>query len=242
MGFREVLDFAGDFKLMPGRLYRRDLERIYAAVVSEKGDTEAMFSSKLNYQEFVELFAITADYCESMDRDGWQEVERSKLTRVKKVAHFVSLQHFKELKVFLHNVYRDVHFWKLRPDEDFKRVAQMLKVKAMPTRKVHPIEKKWHLDPMEDAEVLRYLKGFTWLQDAVTGQWEAFETPLLDMGTNYLGAPPKRFKMRLLNRRFHLMRFEIEPEGLGPLRIPLASDQTLTPGETLEVPAEPIPA
>lgn len=243
LGFREILDFGRDFHLTPTRLYVSDLQRIFCAIVGGTWETtEAAFAKKLNYQGFVEFFATMADYMEANDKDpiAYKEEEFKKITRVRKVAHLLRLPHMKELKLRLHNLYRDVHFWRLHPDEEFVKVARSEYVKSIPLKRVRPIEQKWRVDPISDEDVMRYLRGFTWLEDCVTGQWEAFDAPILDLGTCLFGGPKKRFKMVLTNCKLHPMRFSLEAQDFCPLRMP-CQDVAVSPGQQLEVPIEPVP-
>ncbi|CAK9105010.1 unnamed protein product [Durusdinium trenchii] len=135
-----------------------------------------------------------------------------------------------QVKLNLHNAYRDVHFWKLSDGADFEKEARAAEMRARPHYEVATLE--------IDSEVpaaRRYLDRFTWSNpDHI---WEEFEAPFLDMGTCFLNRPPRRFKLEVYNRGLVLARLQMELLGTGPLRAPW-HDCMLGPGQRVTVPID----
>jgi hypothetical protein len=242
LGFRGILDMANDFKLLPLRVGRRELERIFATVHPglEDGDAESprrKFESKITYYEFLDLLALCADAGEPMDRsrvDGSKaRAQEGRLERVKRLALYLALPTVKKVRLALHNAYRDVHFWKLSDGADFEKEARASEMRSRPQWRVEPIHPSRRLDREgADAAVCKYLSSFTWLPTQQT--WEEYEVPILDMGTSFVNGSVKHFKLTVTNRHLMLGRFKLEVLRGCPLRLPWR-DTVLGPGQTIEV-------
>lgn len=234
LGFRAVLEWAKDFKMMPQRVPKRQLERIFVTCHAGDLPSHEKIASKITYSEFLMLMTFCASSGEPMDLsrvDGSlsREVE-PRLEQVKRLATFLSLRSPKQVKLNLHNAYRDVHFWKLSDGADFEKEARAAEMRARPHYEVATLE--------IDSEVpaaRRYLDRFTWSNpDHI---WEEFEAPFLDMGTCFLNRPPRRFKLDVYNRGLVLARLQMELLGTGPLRAPW-HDCMLGPGQRVTVPID----
>lgn len=235
LGFREILDWAQDFRLSPERITRRELERIYATV-HPAPEISAKFESKINFQEFLQLVAYTADgfASEPLGRskiDGSVDQEASKAERARRLDRYMSLGTPKAVQLALHNAYRDVHFWKLKNEQDFEKEARAAHQRSLPQHRVELLPEGRRIDPEKDSG-LNYLKDFIWLEGDRT--WEEFETPSLDFGTSVVGGTVKRFRLVLTNRQLNLVHLELEPVNLGPLRMPWKST-SIASGASLEV-------
>jgi hypothetical protein len=241
LGFRGILDLARDFRLCPLRVGRRELERIFATVHPglDEADVQSprrKFESKITYYEFLDLLSLCGDGGEPMDRsrlDGSRvRPVESRLESVKRLATYMSLSNVKKVKLFLHNAYRDVHFWKLSDGADFEKEARAAEMRSRPQWSVEPIPINRRLDrDGADAALCKYMERFTWLP---TKTWEEFEVPILDMGTSFVGGPEKRFRITLTNRELMIGRFKLEVIRGCPLRLPWR-DTMLGPGQSVEV-------
>jgi hypothetical protein len=235
LGFREILDWAQDFRLSPERITRRELERIYATV-HPAPEISAKFESKINFEEFLLLVAYVADgfASEPLGRskvDGSVDHQAPKAERARRLDRYISLSNAKAIQLALHNAYRDVHFWKLKNEQDFEKEARAAHQRSLPQWRVELVPSSRRIDPDKDP-ALNYLKDFVWLEGDRT--WEEFETPCLDLGTSFIGGPVKRFKVVLTNRQLNLVHLELEPLNLGPLRMPW-KNTSIASGADLEV-------
>lgn len=235
LGFREILDWAHDFRLSPERITRRELERIFATV-HPAPEISAKFESKINFQEFLHLVVYVADgfASEPLGRskiDGSVDQEANKAERARRLDRYISLSNEKAIRFALHNAYRDVHFWKLKNEQDFEKEARASHMRSLPQWRVELVPECRRIDPGKDS-ALNYLKDFIWLEGDRT--WEEFETPSLDLGTSFVGGPVKRFKAVFTNRQLNLVHLELEPINLGALRMPW-KETSLASGKEIEV-------
>eukprot|EP00746_Dinoflagellata_sp_MGD_P092263 gnl/MRDRNA2_/MRDRNA2_36515_c0_seq1.p1 gnl/MRDRNA2_/MRDRNA2_36515_c0~~gnl/MRDRNA2_/MRDRNA2_36515_c0_seq1.p1 ORF type:complete len:672 (+),score=93.22 gnl/MRDRNA2_/MRDRNA2_36515_c0_seq1:104-2119(+) len=235
LGFREILDWAQDFRISPERITRRELERIYATV-HPAPEISAKFESKINFNEFLRLVAYCVDgfASEPLGRskiDGSVDQEAPKAERARRFDRYISLSNVKAIQLALHNAYRDVHFWKLKNEQDFEKEARAAHQRSLPQWRVELVPQSRRFDPDKDP-AMQYLKDFIWLEGDRT--WEEFETPCLDFGTSFVGGPVKRFKVVLTNRQLNLVHLELEPVNLGALRMPW-KNTSIASGADLEV-------
>lgn len=242
LGFRGILAWAQDFKLLPTRTGRRELERIFATVVAGSDSPRQRFESKISYSQFLDFVALCSDVGEPMDRsklDGSRaHTNESRLERVRRIAKFLSLPNSKKVKVLLHDAYRDVHFWKLSDGADFEKEARAAEMRSRPQWRVEEVAPERQLDDLRDRAVRKYLEQFTWVPGQNT--WEEFEGTFLDMGTHVVGGAAKRFRVVLINRQLSLARLKLEVVQGGPLRLPWRDTQ-LSPGQTVEVIIDVVP-
>lgn len=234
LGFRAVLEWAKDFKMMPQRVPKRQLERIFVSCHASDLPSHEKIASKITYPEFLMLVAFCGNSGEPMDLsrvDGSlaRDVE-TRLDQVKRLATFLCLKSPKQVKLHLHNAYRDVHFWKLSDGADFEKEARAAEMRARPHYEVGTLE----IDSGMPA-AQKYLERFTWSNpDHI---WEEFEAPFLDMGTCSASIRPKRFKLEVYNRGLVLARLQMHLQDVGPLKLPW-SDCMLGPGQKVTVPID----
>lgn len=243
LGFRAILDFASDFKLFHGKVGRRELERIYCTVHAGAMPPLERFASKITFAEFVRLVALIDCGGEPMDRsklDGSQtRCNESRLERTKRLCQFLSLTSVKKIKFLLHDLYRDVHFWKLSDGADFDKEARSAELRSRPQWKVQPLRELTPSEQAKENAICKYLtEKFTWVK--VDQVWEEFEGPFLDMGALVVGGPSSFFRVKLTNRGLSLAWLQLEVTSGGPMRLPWR-DKPLGPGQSTEVPVEFMP-
>eukprot|EP00928_Gymnodinium_smaydae_P023704 TRINITY_DN19459_c0_g1_i1.p1 TRINITY_DN19459_c0_g1~~TRINITY_DN19459_c0_g1_i1.p1 ORF type:complete len:666 (+),score=106.10 TRINITY_DN19459_c0_g1_i1:89-2086(+) len=244
MGFREILDWATDFRLLPSRVGRRELERVFASVqpADPSQSPRKLLEGKITFHEFVDLLALCADAGEPMDRskiDGSRVRDtETRLERVRRLATFLSLANVTKVRQALHNAYRDVHFWKLSDGADFEKEARVAEVRARPQRRVDLVHEARRIDPERDAAALKFLQQFTWVPSDLI--WEEFEIPILDMGVSVVGGKNHRFKVTLQNCRPAVAKVSLRAEDCGPMKLPWR-DMSLSPGQTVDILVEVVP-
>jgi len=237
LGFRAILEWAKDFKMMPSRVPRRQLERIFVTCHAGNMPSQAKFASKITYPEFLTLVTFCGNTGEPMDLsrvDGSRVRELdSRLEQVKRLSTFLCLKNPKKVKLALHDAYRDTHFWKLSDGADFQKEARAAEMRSRPHYEVGCLE----IDS-EVAVAKRFLEKFTWTNPEHL--WEEFEAPFLDMGTNVLHQAPKRFKLEIINRALVLAKLRLQLSNTGPLLLPW-KDCMLGPGQTVNVMVDTTP-
>jgi len=231
LGFRAILEWAKDFKMMPVRVPRRQLERIFVTCHAGNMPSHEKFASKITYPEFLTLVTFCGNTGEPMDLsrvDGSRFRENeTRLEQVKRLATFLCLSNSKKVKLHLHNAYRDTHFWKLSDGADFQKEARAAEMRSRPHYEVGCLE--------IDAEITaakKFLEKFTWTNP--DNLWEEFEAPFLDMGASVLNQKSKRFKLQIINRALVLAKLSIQLSNTGPLRLPW-KDCMVGPGQHVNV-------
>lgn len=257
LGFRAVLDWAHDFKLLPDKVGRRELERIFCTVHAGPIPVQERFASKLTFPEFIQLVSHCGSNGEPMDRSkidnsrirtpkggrGGTDTaicdgNEARVDRVRRLATFLSLGNVKKVKVCLHNLYRDVHFWKLSDGADFDKEARAAEMRSRPQRRVEPLPEQSSAEKAQELAACKCLMRYAWLQTETS--WEEFEAPCLDMGAQVVGGDPRHFRLELTNRGLSMARIQAEAQKVGSLRFPWR-DTTLGAGQTMEVPLEFVP-
>jgi len=240
LGFRAILEWARDFKIVPSRVPRRELERIYVTCHAGDQPSQEKFASKITYSEFVLLIILCGNAGEPMDRsrlDGSRVRESEpRLEQVKRLANYLSLANQKKVKLQLHDAYRDVHFWKLSDGADFEKEARAAEMRSRPQYRVDYL-----YVPENDSEISsarKYLEQFTWCSQERL--WEEFEVPCLDMGASVIGGAQKHFRVSIANRGFYLAKVTLEVSSSGPLRLPW-KDTVLGAGQSIDVKVEVVP-
>jgi hypothetical protein len=245
LGFHGILDFARDFKLIPSRTNRSELERFYITVHTgvDAGESEAVkrkFESKISYYEFVELLALCTEGGEPMDRS---RVDRStvhaaetRLERVKRLASLLGLTNTSKVRLALHNAYRDVYFLKLGDGMDFEKEVKAIEIRSRPQRRVELLPESRRLDRFgTDAAALKYLSHFAWRCKA--HDWEEIELPIIDMGSAFVNEPSKHCRLTITNRQLFLARVRLQAIDLGSVRLPWEEMQ-LSPGQSVDAQLE----
>mmetsp|Transcript_16871 Transcript_16871/g.39218 ORF Transcript_16871/g.39218 Transcript_16871/m.39218 type:complete len:624 (+) Transcript_16871:112-1983(+) len=245
MNFRGVLAWASDFKIVPMRVGRRELERIFATVHPGPESPRSRFTGKITYGEFLDLVLLCADVQpgEPMDKsriDGSRvRTHETRLERVKRLAKYLVLTDSKKVRLNLHNAYRDTHFWKLSNEADFAKEARSTELRAQPQWNVDLLREDRRIDPMLDRGCRKFLDQFTWLSADRT--WEEYEGPFVDMGTSVIGSSAKNFRVVLHNRALYLARIQLKAYDLGPLDVP-SQDLELGAGQDVEVLIKLVPS
>mmetsp|Transcript_28575 Transcript_28575/g.51787 ORF Transcript_28575/g.51787 Transcript_28575/m.51787 type:complete len:632 (-) Transcript_28575:14-1909(-) len=240
LGFRAILEWARDFKVVPSRVPRRELERIYVTVHAGDLSSHEKFASKITYPEFVFLIVLCGNNGEPMDRsrlDGSRVRESEpRLEQVKRFASYLSLANSKKVKLQLHDAYRDVHFWKLSDGADFEKEARAAEMRSRPQYRVDCSNVSEN-----DQEIIsarKYMEHFTWCKQERL--WEEFEAPCLDMGVSVIGGAQKSFRVSITNRGFYVAKLTLEVSSSGPLRLPW-KDTSLGAGQSIDVSVEVVP-
>ncbi|CAK9004072.1 Pentatricopeptide repeat-containing protein [Durusdinium trenchii] len=206
--------FACRTKKQPGSLLMMYMfySRIFEKLVGKQKGVEVALFSPVDFEERLLGFRAVLEWAKDFKMMPQRGIPRM------------------QVKLNLHNAYRDVHFWKLSDGADFEKEARAAEMRARPHYEVATLE--------IDSEVpaaRRYLDRFTWSNpDHI---WEEFEAPFLDMGTCFLNRPPRRFKLEVYNRGLVLARLQMELLGTGPLRAPW-HDCMLGPGQRVTVPID----
>mmetsp|Transcript_59950 Transcript_59950/g.111137 ORF Transcript_59950/g.111137 Transcript_59950/m.111137 type:complete len:609 (+) Transcript_59950:109-1935(+) len=245
LNFRGILAWASDFKIVPARVGRRELERIFATVHPGPQSPRSRFTGKITYSEFLDLVLLCADVQpgEPMDKsrvDGSRvRTHETRLERVKRLAKYLVLTDSKKVRLNLHNAYRDTHFWKLSNEADFAKEARSTELRAQPQWNVDLLREDRRIDPMLDRGCRKFLEQFTWLSADRT--WEEYEGPFVDMGTSVIGSKAKHFRVVLHNCGHYLARIALKAYDLGPLDVPW-QDVELGPGQEIEVLIKLVPS
>jgi len=234
-GFREILDFQSDFDLTQF-IGRKEMESIFSSIVTtpgEKVSQREIFSRGMNFEQFTDFITL----CGLAD-ERYAPINDTPVAQLKRFLKKIKVSNGPEMKVMLHNVWRDTHFWRLRDDEPFEREAKLYSIRSVPTHRVRYLKPKYRYKKPGWNLMLKHVTKHEWLD---TGPlWQKYEGSYIDMGTSFVGQN-KKYKMVIRNGRQHLMKFQFEMTNCGPLTrpVPEIALNGLTPGQSVEVPLAP---
>lgn len=232
-GFREIIDFQQDFKLTQV-VGRRDLESIFIGICGLPTQDETFRTGNgMTFDQFLDFIALVA-----LTDDRHCLPGETQLQRISRFIRKHRLHKGVEVKMALHNIWRDRHFWRLRDDSDFEKEARLNALKVVPIYKVRSLRPRLRYRKPGWSSFRKYLSQFEWLDTGPV--WEKFDGPFVDMGTSLVGQT-KKFKIILRNLRYHVMRFNFEICDVGPIRLPIpdVALDGLGPGQDCTVPIEP---